>query len=174
MNLNEIKLPLSGIVVIGGRAGIGPTSVGLCLANHLSDDKEVLFISFQNFHEALSDDLKKLKIDQNQALTSHTDLPYFHFGWIHELAQLIRKTRPSYIFLDDLKFLHQNKRLTQNQRDDFLKELKSLTTELNACFILNVPLDNSFEESGGDYKPMIKDFNWSRQNERSYSDILHV
>lgn len=161
--LNQIELTKKGIIVFGGRPGMGVSRTTLKIANLLAKTENVLFISYQDHKQKLIKIIEEQGESLSPLLTINTDLNFYDYGFCQDISEIINKTTAKTIIIDDLDdMLGQNFDLESHHRNKFLLELNSLSENNNIRIILNVATSKKVEFRGGDMKPRLRDFIWSR------------
>jgi replicative DNA helicase len=161
--LCQIELIESGIIVFGARNGNGLTLLTLKLANQLAKTKQVLFICYTLYKEQITNYLKLQGETLSPHLTIDTKLEFYHSCLAHEISELVSRTSPDTIIIDNLNDMFGNSpNLKSDYKNQFLDELKVLTQENKLQVILKVTAMDSKEGYHWD-RPSIQHFNWSRQ-----------
>lgn len=110
------RLKLSGLVSFGGAKGIGKTRFLLKLANSIANKEKVLFLSWQDCKENLSNIIHSIDGSVHPNLNINTSLNYFNVGTFLEIIEIIQKKKYTIIFIDDIE------NFTQNDYSDFFSE----------------------------------------------------
>lgn len=162
--LSDIKLLNKGLIVFGARPGMGLTMTTLKLANQLAKAETVLFISYQHYQEKIDYFLRSQGTEKSAALHINTSLQFYDYNqnFYYSLKELIDKIRPSTIVIDDLDCMLGDDREIREEGDELISKLHQLCTQLSVRIILNVTISDKVEYRGGDKRPCLRDFTWSR------------
>jgi len=173
--LIQIKLPPTGLIFFGSRPGMGLTRTTLKIANYIARSQGVVFISYQDYKEKLIHILSQQGESPNVLLNIETKLKFYDHTLVRDFASIMSNTGSNTVVVDDLdSMLGENFDLEIQHRERFLHELQILAELKKVRIILNVTVSKKVEYRGGDKRPMLRDFTWSRNISELANQIYTV
>lgn len=159
------KLKLSqGLVIFGGRPGMGLTRLTLKLANQIASHDKVLFVSYQEHETQLELLTSSLEPELAENLTINSSLQFFNYGVFELLTNQLKADKISTLVIDDLNnFIEPKSDADSYLKDIIISNFREIADKLNIQIILNLSLSQTVEHRGGDKKPLIRDFRGSRK-----------
>jgi len=151
-----------GVVVLGSRPGMGLTSTSLVLANKLADKTETLFVSYQHPNEELLDLLSFNGQTHNHSLMLDDSIDYYKSLYVQLVNRLNVRSDISVIFIDDLDTFLGEAKIDGREKKDVVSTFAKLAIDYSVIVVLNTVVSRNVELRGGDKRPRIRDFNWSR------------
>jgi hypothetical protein len=152
---------------------MGLTTLTLQLANQLARENKTVFITYQDYAESLRAILLEKGEVVSDNLHFNTILSYYQPDFVTDLKEIIISEGYSNVILDDLpSLLGEQNQLDADMKNELIESLKRLATVLQIRLILNTSLPDQVESRGGDRKPMIRDFTWSRNLIHAADQVL--
>lgn len=156
------KISLSeGLIIIGGRPGMGVTTFTLKIAHELAKTEKTLFISYHNYEKEL---WKMLGLDMYDVHDLHLDdsFPFYYSEFCEHLGAFLKQEGYTTVFMDDLDSLfNEDHSDVYADQDEVIQDFKQMAETFDVRVILNVTLSNDSEKHGGD-KPDLRGFTWAR------------
>ena len=147
-----------GLIVIAARPGMGKSSFLLSIGKHISKHYKTQLISLETSinnlkHKNISD---SILIDDSPAIN------------LDRLSEIILQNKPEVVLIDYLQLMTEN-------REDLIKELKTISVKFNICLIVTSQISRG-PEYRSDKRPIIKDLTTNgklfNSNNISYIDNL--
>jgi hypothetical protein len=152
-----------GLIAIGGSAGIGKTRFTLKLANQLSKNEKVLFISYQDYREHSVSILEEMGDQQNKNLKITTNIGYFNVASILQLIKHIETNSFTTVFIDDIDGFKRGQFIDFNdeEKNSVIEALGFIAKLLDVRIVFNLTL-KWYNSSFQFIRPGLRDFDWSR------------
>lgn len=156
------KLSLAdGLICVGGKTGMGVTSFTLRMAQHLSFYERVLFISYHDYAENLSEKLGKGTYSDKD-LTIEDSLPFFDSEFCENMTPWLDEEGYDTVIFDDLNSLCGKVYAGDYYMpEDVISGFGEIASELNIRIVANLTLGAAGEDNNV-AKPSLRDFTWAR------------
>ena len=191
------------LIVLGGRPGMGKTSVMISLALNMSLKHSLAFISMDDSAETLTNRIisalsgvspNKIRDRQlnDEELSSITNtkaeiqkrLLFINdtlFNNVYQLSDYIREQATEnnlkIFFIDYLQLLNNSRQRHYNRDQEIsgiMRELKALCKDLNITILISSQLSRNVEMRGGDKRPFLSDLRDSGSIEQDADKVLFV
>ncbi len=150
-----------GLVCVGGKSGMGVTTFTLKMAHHMSFYEKVLFISYHDYVENLTDKLG-MGTYSVQDLVIEDSLPFFDSEYCENIAPWLQEEGFDTVIIDDLNSLCGKKYEGDFYMfEDVISGFKEIADTLDIRIIVNVTLEDTIQNKGT-IKPSLRDFRWAR------------
>ena len=157
----EIDLPTHGLVVFGGRPGMGLTKGSLKVAAMHSLKRQGTFISFQSTKPIIQKRLASIRHFKPEILEVNVEFPWYYRSIVQDLRPLAREKE--FLVIDDLDaFLGEQWYISLDERNQLIHDLRELAIEEFCCIVLNCKVSKTAELQSGFKIPRLQDFHWSR------------
>ncbi|HYG40828.1 MAG TPA: hypothetical protein VD908_19525 [Cytophagales bacterium] len=165
---------LEGLILLASRPGMGNSSFSLYLIKDaLLQNLKVCLITYQESKSFLDRMLNKfVEEEQLKSLTIIDDFPYLNHSQI-KLPNLFQEDF-DLIVLDDLESSLGRHELGEQDRNELIDTLSTLSTTYKIPVLVNSTLGKALEERGGDLKPMFRNVNWCRNLSVCSSQIFSI
>lgn len=163
----EINDPQTGkLIVFAARPNMGVNRICLNLANALAEKEQVLLV--------VGDDRSIVNFQDDHNIEIYYTIANDPIRFFYRLERIMEQNSYSWIIVDDLSRIFYF--LTEpyiDERDRIITKLKRLVTDYRTSLIITTPLSDDVEYRGGDKRPALIDFDWSR-NLTSLADALYA
>jgi len=158
------KLNLSdNLIAFGARPGMGLTRLTLKLANRLARKENVLFITYQDYYKHIEELVNENGQKQNN-LVIDSSFKFFNYGVFDDLKLQLLQNEISTLVVDNLNDSIREKHVDDEYLTDYIiSELHILSQSLKIRIIINLLVSKTVECRGGDLRPQLRDFRWSRR-----------
>lgn len=171
--MESIELPI-GLTAVGGVKGEGKTAFCLKLANHIAQREKVLFISYQDYKEKITEHLISTDRSINPGLEIRTDFEYFGLDTFVKLMWLLQDKPYSTVFIDNSDFLNKYDPWDRayDDVDEFIEALELMHhfCRVKVIFTINIGQKADYSRK----YPMLRDFNSSRHISNKCRQVLAV
>ncbi|MGZ2370410.1 hypothetical protein ACXR6G_11525 [Ancylomarina sp. YFZ004] len=163
------RFNLSGLIALGGAKGIGKTRFLLKLANSIANNEKVLFLSWQDCEENLSNILHSIDGSIHPNFDINTSLNYLNVGTFLEILKIIQKGKYTTIFVDDIENFTQNdyQDFFCDEKDNAIEALKYIANLINTTIVFATTIGSEEDIS-------ISKFNWSRRIINDCDQIIAI
>jgi hypothetical protein len=163
------RFNLSGLIALGGAKGIGKTRFLLKLANSMANNEKVLFLSWQDCEENLSNIIHSIDGSIHPNFDINTSLNYLNVGTFLEILEIIQKNKYTTVFFDDIENFTQNdyQDFFCEEKDNAIEALKYIANLINTTIVFATTIDSEEDIS-------ISKFNWSRKIINDCEQIIAI
>lgn len=128
-----------GLIVIAARPGMGKSTFLLSIGKHISKHHKTQLISL----ETSINNLKHKNISDSILIDDSPEIN------INRLSEIILQNKPDVVLIDYLQLMTDN-------REDLIKELKTISVKFNICLIVTSQIGRE-PEYRSDKRPIIND-----------------